>query len=253
MAFFLTLKQIYPTLIFELVRLFNYIKKNDVPKLMIILICFSRVHPSFDFVSGLTFLHILDFIFSSLYLLLFLMHIIYFFCFMYYISFNIRKTIYIMPKMLYIYSVTVLLLHFIIQYTLSENTSALIIFKIIYLFFLFNIAVNLRNIFTQQYINVQNSIFKKIRTHTGLVVIASTPNCFFARNRINLNYYMIGFNTNIKTWFILGVFVIMEQDGLYFNKTFINYNEIIMFNQTFDKKITHYTATELDTVIMYSI
>lgn len=64
---------------------------------------------------------------------------------------------------------------------------------------------------------------------------------------------MIGFNTNIKTWITLGIFLIMDKEGVYLKKIFITYNEIVMFNETFDKKITHYSKNELDTAIMYSI
>jgi len=137
--------------------------------------------------------------------------------------------------------------------TSINNPVAFLAFKSLYLLVLLTIIVNLRKILVQQYNNVQSSIFKKIQNQTGLVVIASTPHHFYSRNRMHLNHYMIGFNTNIKTWLTLGIFFIMEQEGIYLKKVFITYNEILMFNETFNKKITYYTKNELDTAIMYSI
>jgi hypothetical protein len=64
---------------------------------------------------------------------------------------------------------------------------------------------------------------------------------------------MIGFNKNIKTWFVLGIFLKMDKQGIYLKKVFMSYNEVLLFNETFGKKIINYNKDELATAVMYSI
>ena len=45
----------------------------------------------------------------------------------------------------------------------------------------------------------------------------------------------------------------MDKEGIYLKKVFMTYNEVVIFNNTFDKIVIDYTQYELDTAIMYSI
>lgn len=240
----------------DIIKAINYVRINDVAKLMILAAIIGPSQSEQIVLNRIgyegTFLDELE---TCLFAILNLVFVIYIFCFLYYCSFNIKKTNYSLPKIFYILSINLVILKNYIEMNTSllHNSMAIFIYKFFYLFVFVLIILNLRIVLIQQYNNVQNSIFKKVRNHTGLVVIASTPHHFYSRKRLSLNHYMLGFNTNIKTWFTLGVFVIMEQDGLYFKKTFINYNEIILFNQSFNKKFTSYSKNELETTLMYAI
>lgn len=253
MAFLLTLKQLWPTIKADFIRLFYFIKNNDVSKLLLLSGLIGKCQSNSIFSNNFNNLSILSIIETSIFSLLFLMMLTYFFSFLYYRSFNIKKTDYKISRILYFFCISIVIMDIFLRTTSINNPVAFLAFKSLYILVLLTIIINLRKILVQQYNNVHDSIFKKISTHTGLVVIVLTPNHFYSRKRLHLNHYMIGFNTNIKTWMTLGIFLIMDKEGVYLKKIFITYNEIVMFNETFDKKITHYSKNELDTAIMYSI
>jgi len=256
MAFLLSLKKIWILIKPDIIKAINYVRINDVTKLLLLAalvgkcqsnnIIFTYIDPRESFIG------ILEAVF---FLTLNIFFIFYFFSFLYYCSFNVKKTLYTLPKIFYILSINLLVLkiYMDINISLTNNYMAVFIYKFLYASVFLLIILNLRIVLIQQYNNVQNSIFKKVRNLTGLVVLASTPHHFYSRKRVSLNHYMLGFNTNIKTWFSLGIFIIMEQDGLYFKKRFINYNEIGLFNQSFNKKFTSYSKNELETALMYTI
>lgn len=253
MAFHLSLKNFFPTIKSDLIRLFNFIKCNDVIKLFLISGLICKCQPNSTFSTNFNNSSIFTIIEISIFSLLSLIMLVYSFSFLYYRTFNIKKTDYKLPRILYFFCINIVIMDVFLTMTTINNPVAFLVFKSLYLLVLLMIIVNLRKILIQQYNNVHHSIFKKIRTHTGLVVILLTPNHFYSRKQLHLNHYMIGFNTNIKTWLTLGIFLIMDKEGIYLKKIFITYNEIVMFNETFEKKIIDYNKGELETAIMYSI
>lgn len=256
MAFLSSLNKIWAIVKPDIVRIISYIKSNDVAKLIIFAAFIGKCQSQKIISTYIGYdISIIDIFEHLFFFTLNVFFIFYLLSFLYYCSFNIKKTIYTLPKIFYILSINLFVLKIYIETNMSlfSHPFAIFIYKFLYSFVFLFLLFNLRKILIQQYNNVQNSIFKKVQNYTGLVIIASTPHHFYSRKRLSLNHYMLGFNTNIKTWFTLGVFIIMEKDGLYFKKTFINYNEIVLFNQSFNKKFTSYSKNELETTLMYTI
>jgi hypothetical protein len=233
----------------EIIRIFNFIKSNDVTKLMVILACIT----SCSSVNSLTRSFDLQMCIGFITTLLSVFCMIYLFSSFYYLSFRIKKTEYTLPRILYFFVVVICILNFLMKFCTVTYIPAIIGFQIVYAIALLHLAIELRKVLIQQYINVKNSVFSKVTEDTGLIVIASTHYGIFGKFTGTPNNYMLGFNKNIKTWFVLGVFLKMNKQGVYLKKVFMTYNEVVMFNNTFDKKIIDYTRSELDTAIMYSI
>lgn len=245
----LILQQIYPHFKIEVIKGYNFIKSNDVAKLIVVLACIStwssaNVMPiTFDVQMVIGAMITIAWVFCA----------IYFFSSLYYLSFRIKKTDYKLPRVLYYCVASIGVLNFLMKFCTSTNIPAIIVFQVLYLLTLLKIAIELRKVLIQQYLNVKNSVFNVVHDKTGLFVIASTHYGIFGKFTGTPNHYMIGFNKNIKTWFVLGVFLKMDKQGIYLKKVFMTYSEVVMFNDTFNKKIIDYTRSELDTAIMYSI
>lgn len=245
----LILQQIYPLFKIEVIRGYNFFKSNDVAKLFLVLACITSWNPAnimtktFDIQMATGAIITVISVFCMIYLISSL----------YYLSFRIKKTEYKLPRIFYFCVVSIGILHFLTKFCTSTNLPAIIIYQILYALTLLGLAIELRKVLIQQYLNVKNSVFYKVNEKTGLIVIASTPSGLFSSKKNVINHYMIGFNNNIKTWLVLGVFLKMDKDGIYLKKVFMTYAEVVMFNDTFNKKIIEYTRSELDTAIMYSI
>lgn len=233
----------------EIIRFFNFVKSNDVAKLIVILACIT----SCTSVNILTRTFDLQMFIGFVSTLLSVFCMIYLFSSFYYLSFRIKKTEYTLPKILYFFVIVICILNFLMKFCTVNHIPAIIGFQILYAVALFCLAIELRKVLIQQYHNVKNSVFSKVTKDTGLIVVASTHYGIFGKFTGTPNNYMLGFNKNIKTWFVLGIFLKMNKQGIYLKKVFMTYNEVVMFNNTFDKKIIDYTKNELDIAIMYSI
>jgi len=241
--------QVWPLFKIEIIRAFNFVKSNDVAKLVVILACIT----SCSSVNILTRTFDLQMFIGFISSLLSIFCIIYLVSSFYYLTFRIKKTEYILPKILYFFVVVICILNFLLKFCTVTHIPAIISFQILYAVALLCLAIELRKVLIQQYHNVKNSVFSKVSEETGLIVIASTHYGIFGKFTGTPNNYMLGFNKNIKTWFVLGIFLKMNKQGIYLKKVFMSYSEVVMFNNTFDKKIIDYTKNELDTAIMYSI
>lgn len=233
----------------EFSRCFNFVKTNDVAKLIVVLACISTW--SSANVMAITF--DIQMVIGAMITIVWVFCAIYFFSSLYYLSFRIKKTDYTLPRVLYYCVVVVGVLNFLMKFCTSTNIPAIIVFQVLYLLTLLKIAIELRKVLIQQYLNVKHSVFNAVHEKTGLFVIASTHYGIFGKFTGTPNHYMIGFNKNIKTWFVLGIFLKMDKQGIYLKKVFMSYNEVLLFNETFDKKIINYTKNELTTAVMYSI
>lgn len=245
----LLLQQIYPLLKFEIIRGYHFFKSNDVAKLYLfsafIISCNSAniTTQNFDTQMAIGVMVSIITMFCMIYLI----------CSLYYLSFKIKKTEYNLPRVFYFCVIIIGVLHFLMKFCTATNIPAMIFYQISYILILLGLAIELRKVFIQQYLNVKNSVFCQVTEKTGLIIIASTPSGLFSSKTNFINHYMIGFNKNIKTWLVLGVFLKMDKEGIYLKKVLMTYNEVVMFNNTFDKIIIDYTQDELDTAIMYSI
>ena len=245
----LILQQIYPHFKIEFIKGYNFIKNNDVAKLIVVLACIS----TWSSANVMTITFDVQMVIGAMITIAWVFCAIYFFSSLYYLSFKIKKTDYKLPRVLYYCVAIIGVLNFLMKFCTSTNIPAIIVFQILYLLTLLKIAIELRKVLIQQYLNVKDSVFNVVHEKTGLFVIASTHYGIFGKFTGTPNHYMIGFNKNIKTWFVLGVFLKMDKQGIYLKKVFMTYSEVVMFNDTFNKKIIDYTRSELDTAIMYSI
>jgi hypothetical protein len=248
----LLLQQIWPLFKFEVIRAFNFVKSNDVAKLfLLICITMNSSKLTSDVVNDYLILTELSVKAVSLGLSFFVF--VGMMITLYYLSFNLKKTIYQIPKKYYIFFISVNSIKLLMTFCTPNNFIAIISFEVFYIFVMSAFVFDLRKIALQQRENLHISIFNVVNKNTGLVIIASTPDSFFSKRNKMFTNYMIGFNKNIKTWLILGVFIKMDKEGIYLKNIYMTYSEVVMFNNNFDKKIIDYTKNELDTVIMYFI
>lgn len=241
--------QVWSLFKIEIIRGFNFVKSNDVAKLVVIFACTT----SWNSANIVTKTFDLQMVIGIIITGLSLFCVIYLVSSFYYLTFSIKKTEYRLPRILYFCVVNIFILNFLLKFCTVNNLPAIMFFQMLYALTLLILAIELRKVLIQQYLNVKNSVFSKVTEETGLIVIASTHYGIFGKFTGTPNNYMLGFNKNIKTWFVLGVFLKMNKQGIYLKKVFLSYSEVVMFNNTFDKKIIDYTKNELNTAIMYSI
>jgi hypothetical protein len=235
-----------------ILRFWNFIKTNDVAKLFLI-ICITMNSSKMKSNVVNDYLFLAETSISVISIILSFFIVVGMMITLYYLSFNLKKTVYQMPKKYYVFFISINAIRLLMIFCTPNNFIAITSFEVFYIFVMSFFLFDLRKIALQQRENLHVSIFNVVNQNTGLIIIASTPDSFFSkRNKIFTNY-MIGFNKNIKTWLILGVFIRMDKEGIYFKNTYMKYSEVVMFNNTFDKKIIDYTKNELDTAIMYSI